>query len=183
MSTGFEGMSMTRSRVSLALASLLVCGLLLARPAVSAAADAARPTPVSYLVVCDDPSVREKFMGRIGELVKAQTGYVVRDKLPSAQLILYVNRDADDRVNPKGYSVAIAHVSNAEAYFLASKLLVETPTEDAQMKAVIASMLNEHGMLDHLSVAHMDAATDREIDVLSRSAVAAFFKKTPADAG
>ena len=88
-------------------------------------------------------------------------------------------------LNPSCFSspIAIAHVSNAETYFLASKLLVETPTEDKRVKDVITAMLNEHGMLDHLNVAHMDAATDREIDLLCRSVVAAFVEKTPPNAG
>ena len=174
---------MARSRFILAFAGLLLSGLVLAGPSGSKAADARRPTPVSYMVICQDAVVREKFKSRIDALLKANSGYVLREQLPSAQLIVYVNRDANDGVNAKGYSIAIAHVSNVEAYFLANKFLIEKPTEDIQLKNVVTTMLNEHGMLEHLNVAHIDAASDREIDLMSREVVAGFFAKTPADAG
>jgi hypothetical protein len=174
---------MTRLRFAFAWAGLLLCGLPLARPAVSAPAEARKPTPVAYLVVCDEPQVRDKLSRRIGELLRAEPGYVVRDHVPGSQLIVYANRDVNDRVNPNGYSIAIAHVSNMEAFFLAKRLFVDKPTDDERAKEVVAGMIREQGMLSHLNVAHMDEATDREIDLVSRTIVAGFLERTPANAG
>jgi hypothetical protein len=173
---------MTRSRLALAWVGLLVWGLLLASPELSAAQEPAHRTPISFTVISEDTSVRDRIAGRIGELLAAQSGYIVRDKLPAAQLILYVNRDANDGINPNGYSIAIAHVSNADAYFLAKKLLIDKPTDDQQLKDVLVTMLNDRGMLNHLHAAHIAGATDQEIDVLSRGVVATFLEKVPANA-
>lgn len=174
---------MAGSRFVCAWAAALLCSLVLAVPAHSAPAGAHQPTPVAFMVVCDDASVREKLTSRLGELLEGQVGYVIRKEFPSAQLIVYANRDANDRINPKGYSIAVAHVSNAEVVFLAKKLLVEKPTEDESLKQVLTAMLKEHGMLDYLNVIHMDEATDVEIDALSRAVVAEFTAKTPPNVG
>ncbi|MEW6598214.1 MAG: hypothetical protein AB1429_12045 [Pseudomonadota bacterium] len=176
---------MSALRLASAWAGLLFGMSLLASFAMAAPAptEAHKPTPIAYMVVCEDPALGDKISGRIGALIKAEPGYVVRDKFPLEKLILFVSRDKDDRVNPNGYSIAIAHVSNVKAAFLGQALLVEKPTGDERVRQTLTSMLLDQGMLEHINVAHMDQTTDGGIDDLTRGVVRVFLDKTPPNLG
>jgi len=96
-----------------------------------------------YKVVCDEPAVCKSLESRIGDLFGKQPGYVVRETFPTARLIVYVIRDTGSKVDPNGYIVAIAHVQNLEALYIAQKLLVEQPTSDAGLKGAVTALIND----------------------------------------
>ena len=73
---------------------------------------AADKIPVSMVVVCADKGVGDKFTRAMTSQFKTHADYELTDKLPKATLFVYVNQDVEDRKNPNGWSIAIAHVNN-----------------------------------------------------------------------
>ena len=139
---------------------------------------AADKTRVSATISSDDSAAAQKIAAAVNaELAKAIDVEIV-DKLPQAKLILYANRDVNNK-NPNGWSIAIAHVSNVETYYLASKLLQSEQSDAAAAKPMLAQMVNEQGFLTHLSVAHLDELSDAAVAALARSVVPTFLAKIP----
>jgi len=131
---------------------------------------------LSYAVVCDDAQLSAKIDAGIrSRLVLAKKD--ISDKYPVGKLYLYVQRDVNDRKNPNGISVAIAHVSNLQTAALALGLIQKKEPVSDQLSA----MLREEGFLKHLSVAHIDEASDEEIRILLDSVVKTFLGKYSAN--
>lgn len=134
---------------------------------------------LSYTVICDDAALTERFnSGLSARLGKANIE--IADQAPQAQLILYVIKDVKSNKNTSGLSIAIAHISNMKVFALALdtiKVKKERPNE------ILLSMLQEQGFLHHISAAHLDDASDRALDILLDSVVAAFLEKNPASSG
>ncbi|MGV7206984.1 hypothetical protein ACLB1G_03910 [Oxalobacteraceae bacterium A2-2] len=137
-----------------------------------AAGRAAEAQRFSYAVVCEDAQLAAKIDAGIRTrftLAKKD----ISDKYPAAKLYLYLQRDVNDRKNPDGVSIAIAHVSNIQTAALALGLIQKKEAVPDQLSA----MLREEGFLKHLSVAHMDEASDEEISSLLDSVLKTFFSK------
>lgn len=125
-----------------------------------------------YYVICDDAVIAQRLRTGIEERF-AKLHVVTRDRLPTAKLLVYANRDSNDTRNSEGVSVAIAHVSNMESATLALPYIKRNePMPDA-----LQAMLREEGMLMHLNVAHMSTSSDAEVNQLLDSVVAAFVQK------
>ena len=143
---------------------------------------AAVPTPIAFRVLCADPVLAAKFSKDIGEVLSSRSGYSIDPKGAEQELIVYVNQDVNSRVNTKGVSVAIVHVSRLFQFYLGYKLLIEKPTADSDVQGALRKLLEEESLL-HISVAHLDEPSDDQIEIVSRSIAATFLDKTPADAG
>ena len=141
------------------------------------AEQAGLPTRVDFQVICDEPDVAAKFRADIGDAIKANAGYLVKEQGPDAKLILYVYRDVNDKINPRGMSIAIVHVNKVLSYFLAFKYLVQEPTKDETVRAALTQMIHADGYLNYMNVAHIDESSDREIKIVSDAAVSTFFSK------
>jgi len=140
---------------------------------------AADPVRVSASISCDDKAAAQKLAAAIdGELSKAN-GFQIVDKLPQSKLILYANKDVNDRKNPNGWSIAISHASNVETYFLASKLLQSEQSDAVAAKPILTQMVNEQGFITYLNVAHLDELTDANVAIFAHSVVTTFLSKIP----
>ena len=107
--------------------------------------------------------------------------YVLVDKLPVAELVVYANTDLNDDVNVKGVSVAIAYIDHVDALRLGKSLLIgPNPTTDADAKAATIDLIRSGGILDRLNVAHMGTPSDRASQDLCGSIVDEFCTKFPA---
>jgi hypothetical protein len=135
---------------------------------------AAEPQRLSFAVICDDPQLAAKIEDGIRSRF-ADAKKETSNAFPAGKLFLYLQRDLNDRKNPEGVSVAIAHVSNVQtaAYALGS-IQRKEPVSDQ-----LGAMLREEGFLKHLSVAHLDEPSDEEIRMLLDSVVNTFFSKYP----
>jgi hypothetical protein len=141
------------------------------------AADAAEPPAFGYYVICNDSGIAQRLRTGIEERF-AKLHVVTRDRLPTAKLLVYANRDSNDTRNTEGISVAIAHVSNMEPAALALPYL----KRNEAMPEVLQAMLRKEGMLMHLNVAHMSTASDTEVNQLLDNVVTTFVQKyTAAD--
>jgi hypothetical protein len=139
------------------------------------AARAAELPAFGYVVICDDPVIAQRLRTGIEERF-AKLHVVLRDRLPTAKLFIYANRDSNDTRNTEGISVAIAHVSNMEPATLALSYI----RRNEAMPEMLQSMLREEGMLMHLNVAHMTMPSDTEVNRLLDNVVTTFVQKYPA---
>ncbi len=124
----------------------------------SVASHAAEAQRFSYAVICDDAQLSAKIDAGIrSRLTLAKKD--ISDKYPVGKLYLYLQRDINDKKNPQGVSIAIAHVSNLQTASLALGFIQKREPLSEQLSA----MLREEGFLKHISVAHIDEASDEEI--------------------
>ncbi|MYM42188.1 hypothetical protein [Duganella qianjiadongensis] len=127
---------------------------------------------LSYAVICEDAQLSARIdAGVRTRLMVAKKD--ISEKFPAGKLYLYLQRDVNDKKNPNGISVAIAHVSNVQTASLALGLIQKKEPVPAQLSA----MLREEGFLKHLSVAHIDEASDEEIETLLDSVLNTFLSK------
>lgn len=133
---------------------------------------AAEPPALGYAVICDDPVLSQRLRTGIEERF-AKQHVALRDRLPTAKLFIYANRDSNDTRNTEGVSVAIAHVSNMEPATLALSYI----NRNEALPEMLRSMLREEGMLMHLNVAHMTTPSDTEVNHLLDKVVTAFVQK------
>jgi hypothetical protein len=173
--------------IRLALAAALTIGLLIT-PRAAAAQPAPPPskaTRMGFRVAGGDPAISAKLDRAIRAELAKRPGYVIVDSVRSAEFVVYANRDTNDRVNPAGVSVAIALVTNAPTYKLASKLLADGPdgTKDPEIRDQIVSMVREIGFLQRLNLIHMDADSDANIEAAAKAIVEDFAAKIPPDLG
>lgn len=127
----------------------------------------------NFAVVCTDASLQGKVSkGITDRLTKANVE--ISSNFPQGKLILFLARDVNDRRNPSGVSVAVAHVSNVPTAALALDLIRD---KKEQLPARLSAMLQEEGFLEHLNVAHLDEASDEQIATLLDSLVTTFLKK------
>lgn len=138
----------------------------------ASAVHAAEPPAFGYYVICNDSVLAQRLRAGIEERF-AKLHVVTRDRLPTAKLLVYANRDSNDTRNTEGVSVAIAHVSNMEPATLALSYI----NRNEAMPEVLQAMLRDEGMLLHLNVAHMSTASDTEVNQLLDTAVTTFVQK------
>lgn len=142
----------------------------------SALGVAAEPTKVAYAVICDNEAVGTKLSSAIEQRLKLAK-LEVTTKLPKAKLIVYAQQDLNDRVNRKGWSFAIAHVTNYPTYVVAAKLLGKNIKEVSPIEPALISMLNQEGFMTYMNVAHTDELSEQNISVILDSAVTEFSKR------
>ena len=97
-------------------------------------------------------------------------------KTASKQLVIYVNRDFDDDINPNGISLSIAHI---DAYHvpIILKVLENKEIKDKESTKLLASLVKEHGFLKHLSSIHLSKGNDNQVSIASKSVVKTFISK------
>src|SRR5579859_3968522 len=95
----------------------VLCLLLTAAPSF-----AAEKIRVSVQIACNDRDAAGRLAAAFTRAFNKAPDYELVESLPQAKLVIYANRDINSRTNPAGWSIAIARVSNAQAYYAASKL-------------------------------------------------------------
>jgi len=97
-------------------------------------------------------------------------------KTASKQLVIYVNRDFNDDINPNGISLSIAHI---DAYHvpIILKVLENKEIKDKESAKLLASLVKEHGFLKHLSSIHLSKGNDNQVSIASKSIVKTFISK------
>jgi hypothetical protein len=138
----------------------------------AANATAAERPRFGFTVICDDPALAQVLRSGIEARLGA-ANVDITDKLPTAKLYVYANRDSGDRKNPEGVSIAIAHVSNVPSAVLALSYI----KRQEGMPEEVRAMLGEEGFLRHLNVAHMDTPNAAQVNEVLDKLVSAFLQK------
>ena len=97
-------------------------------------------------------------------------------KSASKQLVIYVNRDFNDDINPNGISLSIAHI---DAYHvpIVLKVLENEEVKNKELLGLLAPLIKEHGFLKHLSSVHLSKGNDDQVIIASKSIVKTFISK------
>ena len=97
-------------------------------------------------------------------------------KSASKQLVIYVNRDFNDDINPNGISLSIAHI---DAYHvpIILKVLENKEIKDKKSAELLVTLIKEHGFLKHLSSIHLSKGNDNQVSIASKSVVKTFISK------
>jgi hypothetical protein len=129
-------------------------------------------------VVSDNKKVGDAVIAAATEEFRKHTDFELSQKLPLATLFLYVNQDVNDKENPDGWSVAIAHAENVESLTLAGRLIDSRDETAKALKPVLISMINKPGFQSHLNVAHIDEISDENVKKLVDSVVSSFSRRS-----
>jgi len=132
---------------------------------------------VSYQVVCEDPQLEKQFSAAIKKRL-GLAGMEITERLPKAKFLIYVSQDVNDSVNPNGYSIAVAHLTNYATYFVASKLIESKSAEAEAVRQALMDMLREEGFMTHINVAHIDKMNEKNIVLVANALVDKFVEKT-----
>ncbi len=140
------------------------------------------PTGINVRVFGADPVLTGKFRAAIVKIFTSKAGYELSD-IPEMELILYVTKDFDSRTNNNGISVAAVHANNWLPLFLAKKFLLDHPTRDKDIQWATSKLMHENGTVIQMSVAHLDAPGDAQIQTVSARLAATFLGQTPPNQG
>jgi hypothetical protein len=134
--------------------------------------------PLAYTVFCDDPVLAKQLESGISARL-AKAHIEVSDKAPWARLMLYVMKDVNSNKNTAGITIAIAHVSNVPVLALAADTI---NVKKEKPSPLLIRMFREEGFIHHLSAAHLDDASARQVNIMLDSVVATFIQKSlPSD--
>ena len=138
----------------------------------------AEPTKVAYRIVCEDQEATTMISNAIRSRLEAR-GLNITDEFRLKKLFVYAQRDVNDRVNPNGWTFAVAHVSNQQTYLIASKLIPAKGPHIEAIKPTLISMVREEGFLNYLNVAHIDRLDPNTVSELVTNFVGEFIKRLP----
>ena len=97
-------------------------------------------------------------------------------KLALKQLVIYINKDENDDINPNGWSLSIAHI---DAYHvpIIVELIKNEAGDNKKIIELLAPMTIEHGFLKHLSSVHLSSGDIKKISIASKGIVGIFITK------
>jgi hypothetical protein len=127
--------------------------------------------------------VRERFAGALaGQLAQRRDLELIEHdpqagRLAQFMLYLFVNQDVNDRKNPGGWSVAVAHVNNLPLQVVAGKLVGSGDEVVKAVKPVLLDLVRSPGVLVHLNVAHVDAMSEEAITRVASALAGSFAEK------
>lgn len=127
----------------------------------------AQSLPVKFTVSSSDQTVKAKLEA---EVVRAIGEYNVislaKKKFPVAEIYVYANQDVENRINPNGWTFAAAHITNLRSLKLVEEVFKDGSSEPEEIKRLAAGLMQEHGFLKHLNVAHAESLGEREIRIV-----------------
>jgi len=92
------------------------------------------------------------------------------------QLVIYINRDSEDDINPNGISLSIAHIDGYHVPIILEALKNQEEKNEELLK-LLSPLIKEYGFLKHLSSAHLSRGDDNQIIIASKSIVSLFISK------
>jgi hypothetical protein len=100
----------------------------------------------------------------------------LQNKSATKQLVIYVNQDSNDDINPNGISLSIAHIDSYHVSVIL-EVLKNQEKKNKELLKLLTPLIQEYGFLKHLSSAHLSRGDDRQIVIASRSIVNIFISK------
>lgn len=132
---------------------------------------------VSLSVVCSNSTAKELLSKAIITRLNSNKNLKITNKYPESKLFIYAQQDKNDRVNPKGWSFAVVHVSNMNSYVLASKLLKINKPAVQSLKTSFINLIKEEGFLRYMNVAHIDKLNKSTLSKIADNFVSEFVSR------
>ena len=82
--------------------------------------------------------------------------------------MIYVNRDFNDDINPNGISLSIAHIDTYRTPIILKVLENKEIKDKKESAKLLASLVKEHGLLNHLSSIHLSKGSDNQVNMKSK---------------
>ena len=122
----------------------------------------------------NDSSISKKLEIEILKEFEKQ-GFVL-SKSALKQLVIYINKDENDDINPNGWSLSIAHI---DAYHLPIifEIIENEAGDNKRIIELLAPLTIEHGFLKHLSSVHLSRGDINQISIASKGIVGIFITK------
>ena len=166
-------MSQKSMNALIALVVALVCGY-----SANLVAQQESKTAVTVVVICDDAAAQKMIRESLLTHFRPLQDLEVVDKQGFSALIVYAEKTVNDRKNPNGYAIAIAHTNSYELR-LAYENLREI--DDVKVRAVRTvaerALRDEIGLLRHLNVAHLDELSAQKLDAVTKRIVSDFHER------
>ena len=122
----------------------------------------------------NDPSISKKLEIEILKEFEKQ-GFAL-SKSALKQLVIYINKDKNDDINPNGWSLSIAHIDAYHVPIIA-ELIKNEAGDNKKIIELLAPMTIEHGFLKHLSSVHLSSGDIKKISIASKGIVGIFITK------
>jgi hypothetical protein len=128
------------------------------------------------LLISSDVSknISDKFKSEI--LKEFEKKNFLFSKSATKQLVIYINRDSNDDINPNGISLSIGHIDGYHVPVILD-VLKEHKENDKELTRLLAPLIQEYGFLKHLSSVHLSTGDEGQIVVASKSIVEIFISK------
>jgi hypothetical protein len=128
------------------------------------------------LLISSDVSknISDKFKSEI--LKEFEKKNFLFSKSATKQLVIYINRDSNDDINPNGISLSIAHIDGYHVPVILD-VLKQHKENDKELTRLLAPLIQEYGFLKHLSSVHLSTGDESQIIVASKSIVEIFISK------
>lgn len=133
--------------------------------------------PIDYQVICNEEIISKLVEIDVENILKTYEGFTIDKDYSNYKIILYIQKDINDRINPNGYSIAILHTSKLPLLWLARNL-IENKNIDDKTKSFIANLaVREEGIVKHFNVAHVDNPTKTLFQILLKRVIDDFMTR------
>lgn len=119
-------------------------------------------------------NITDKFKSEIFKEFKKK-GFAF-SKSATKQLVIYINRDSEDDINPNGISLSIAHIDGYHVPVIL-EVLKNQERKNKELIRLLAPLIKEYGFLKHLSSVHLSKEDDNQISIASQGIVNIFISK------
>ena len=92
------------------------------------------------------------------------------------QLVIYINKDENDDINPNAWSLSVAHIDTYHVPIIV-ELIKNEAGDNKKIIELLAPMTIEHGFLKHLSSVHLSSGDIKKISIASKGIVGIFITK------
>lgn len=162
---------------------LLACALMsrggvAAQPATQPTAE---PFSVQVTVICDDGHVAQSLSSALRQELK-QEGYLLHgNPWPMMRLFVYAAQTVNNRKNPDGWSIGVAHAYFEPMLAAAFHLMKgKPPVFPGGATGQLAMMLlHSQGTLTYLSVTNLDHLDDKMIPLVAGNIINTFSERWP----
>lgn len=167
-----------KQKISLIAGALLACALMDSRGV--AAQPAAQPFSVQVTVICNNDRVAKGLSSALKAALTEQ-GYVKGKPWPMMRLFVYAAQTVNNRKNPDGWSIGVAHAYFEPLLAAVFHMMKGTPPALPSGKTgqLAMMLLHSQGTLTYLSVMNLDHLDDQMIPLVAGNIVNTFSKRWP----
>jgi hypothetical protein len=133
---------------------------------------------VTVVVLCEDAAAQKMIRESLLAHFRSLSDLEVVDKHGYSSLIVYAEKTVNDRKNPNGYALAIAHTNSYELRLAYENLGgIDNVIVKAVRTAAERALRQDLGVLRHLNVAHLDELSREKVDAVTKTIVSDFHER------
>lgn len=127
------------------------------------------PVAITLTVICDDSVAKKTFEESLSNYLHSFKGISVVDKHGYSNLLVYIEKTINNKANPNGYAIAVAHTNSYELRLAYQALNgIDDDKARAVRDAAEQALRQDIGLLRHLNVMHLDELTDEKLKLVAK---------------